>query len=187
METPSKRKLGCAWFCVPLLLIIVGIALPAIPIIKAYGKPTYTKRFVAPGSTEVQVAQAGGYMLWFENRTIYEGRTYSANSSLPSGLEMKLRNKETDETIPLSKTMNAHVTVGGEERHSVASFNLPAPGKYELTVSGTPSTQSMVFSFRRDWFWNVFRSVFVLGIFGAVMVFAAIIALIVIFVLRCRR
>ncbi len=103
-------------------------------------------RLKAPGSVEIKVEDVGTYTLSNNFSTVYQGKSYSDSSKLPDGMTFLLTNKTTGETVPLTSGMNSTMTSGEEKSCSVGSFEVKAPGKYVLTISGNQKPRIFTFS-----------------------------------------
>ena len=110
MAKRSKQGAGCLCYLIALAMIVLGICCPLIPGLYRYWKQPYTKQFLVPGSVEVQLSRGGDYTLWHDYRTILNGRSYSASTNLPAGLQISLKNRTTGESIAMYKRGDATFT-----------------------------------------------------------------------------
>lgn len=129
-------------------IFVLSIILPVIIIVTMLIANDKGTKFQAPGSIEVNVEEVGKYSLSNNFATIYQGKSYSTSEDLPSGMTFILVNKNTGENVPMQTGLKSTTTSGSDKSASVGNFEITAPGKYVLTVSG--NKQPRVFSFGKS-------------------------------------
>lgn len=153
LPAPVTPRRG--WYVLAVLLVLAGLmVLPAAIILPILTMPAPVQ-FLVPGSTNLNLAEPGKYVLWHDTETIFNGRTYSGGP-LPDGLSMELSNAVTSTIVPLVPDSSTTMSMGGTSRRSVASFAVGTPGLHVLRVTGT--TPPMVFSFAKSGWGNLLWS-----------------------------
>lgn len=181
----SKGASGCFKYVIALGLIGLGVCCPILPGLYRYWHEPYVKSFLVPGSVEVVLPRSGAYTLWHEYRTVFNGKSYSASTNLPSGLQVVLKSRVTGASFALQQEGEYTFTIGRTAARGVGSFSIPTPGRYLVSVSG-PVHQPLVFSFREDWLFAVVGQTFLLFLVGAVLVASGGV-LLVVFIWRSFR
>lgn len=129
-----------------IILCTAAVLAPGLwilSLVNAYEDRTVS--FRAPGTLEVKVEAPARYFVWNEYRTIFEGRTYSSEKSLPEGVEFLLEDVETGEALPLQTNATISFSTGGRQRTSIGYFSIEERGGYRLTIRGLE--QPRIFSF----------------------------------------
>ncbi len=137
-----------------------------------------------PGKTTLSVAEAGVVTVWHDHRTLYEGRTVNHPEDLPGGYSFVMRDASGAE-LPMNRGMSMTMESGATERVAVGTFELPAPGDYELVISGPPA-EPRVFSVGEGTvmgglgpFFGGFFGAMLLGLAGLGLIIGGIIVLVV--------
>lgn len=105
-------------------------------------------QFLGPGTNEVVVVKPGNYYLWSDYETLFQGRSYQFPESIPGGLEFKLMDAGTKQTIEMTSDISTKVSSGRNKSTSIGRFQLDHPGKYMISVTG--DSPERVFSFSGD-------------------------------------
>jgi len=145
-------------------------------------------RVVVPGTSEVELVEAGEYAIFHEYRSVIDGKTFSGGASL-AGMQVSLTAKDTGEEIKLSPmTVNSTYNMSGRSAYGVFSANIDAPGLYEISayypegVSGPDTVLSLSHGFVGDLLVTIFSSIAILG--GSIL--AAILIVVTTLVLRAK-
>jgi hypothetical protein len=148
-----------------LALAIFGVPGGVLWLVLNQPKPS---PFLAPGPCDFTATQPGKYVLWHEYDTVFNGVTYSSNT-LPSGLTINCRDAISGTNLPIRADRGATMSTMNVRRESVAAVDIPAPGRYLVSVEG--STQPMLFSFG-----PAILGKFLGAIFGAIPIVFALLA-----------
>jgi len=139
------------WYLVSVILILGGLALAIGPTVSVIMHRSPPVQFVAPGTKEINVVEPGTYTLWNDYEAIFQGRSYSTPSnSLPDGLHVKLRRKDTGANLEMRSSFGTYMRSGSTASRSIGCFALKQPSRYELSVTN-PSSNPLLFSFGKDW------------------------------------
>lgn len=130
----SRQKPGRIWYIAAAAIAFAGCIGGAAMAWRAFTLITDVEQFLAPGSVAVEVAAPGDYLLWHNYRTVFKGRAYSAEKSLPDGVRFRVDGPGGAVTV--SGTHGTTSTIGETESVSVASFPAITPGRYEVAVEG---------------------------------------------------
>ncbi len=108
------------------------------------------QRFLAPGSTQVQLAEPGDYLIWHEHRTLYEGRSYDVAAALPGGARFAV--EAPGGGAVAVEPFGAMTSEASQGRSvSVARFSAPAAGAYRVSVQGAFEPRPMSVAPNRLW------------------------------------
>ena len=130
-----------AWYGVAVVLILaalVSVVWEIFFIISLVGGGT---EFLAPGRKKIDISEPGRYVVWYKNRTMYEGRTYSSDAQLPDGTTITVLGPPYDTNgipreMPVTPSTGTSVQSGLSESHSVCTFEAARPGRYIVEVAG---------------------------------------------------
>jgi hypothetical protein len=126
--SPSRWLYGLA-----ALIVVVGIVLFIVVIVSTIsdiGKSL--THVVVPGSHDITLEKPGAYIVFYEYRSVVDGRLFSTNESLP-GLHCTLVNvQNSDEIVLRPAAVDANYSVGGRAGFAVFEFTIDQPGTYEL-------------------------------------------------------
>jgi hypothetical protein len=96
---------------------------------------------VVPGTTDIELSEPGRYTIFYEHRSVVDGRVFDTPETLP-GLEIRLVSKETGVPVTLmAPGSDASYSIRGRSGRSVLSFRIDTPGTYTLTGEYAPGTQ----------------------------------------------
>ncbi len=155
---PSQRiKPGRHWYVVAALLIAFAIlCVPGFVFWFVFNQPKPTT-FLSPGPLAFTATQVGKHTLWHEYDTIFNGIMYSSNA-LPSGFQIRCRDGNSGAELPVISDRGASMSTGNVRRESVAAVDIPSPGRYLISVEGSP--QPILFSFGPAVLGKVLGSIF---------------------------
>ena len=148
------------WYLLPVMVALASIVMVPFWIVAVtVRKATYGVQFTVPGAKELQIPRTGKYVLWDEVDTWFEGQHFSNSSNLPPGIRVQLFVAGSTNSVPMISGMPSTVRVGQTVRHSVGTFRIERPGKYQVVVTGQFPVR--VFYFRDSLitqFWSVMVS-----------------------------
>lgn len=127
----------------------------------------------APGTAMFTAKEGGTVTLWHNYIDVFEGKTVANDAALPSGFSFELRPAGSSSVvIPFAATgMNSTMTTGTTHKSGLGTFELPAPGDYELIALAAPG-ESRVVSLSEGAFMENFGSIF--GMIGGSVILALI-------------
>ena len=169
VRLPPRRYYGIA-----AALFLGGIATAVLPTFLVLFHHPPSVQFVAPGTNEVQIVEPGAYMLWHDYETVFDGRVYSSTTnSLPDGLEIRLRNKDSARAVDLRLNRTTYWSTGSTSRQSIGVFDIPTRGAYELSVAGRAAP--FVVSFGKPWGLKLLAAIGIAGPIGALMAITGVV------------
>ena len=177
-KTPVSRL----WYMLALavfLLCTTGVIVTVYKAIKSFPEG---KQFLAPGSLTLTVEQPGEYVIWDEQVTFFNGKSYQNSEDLPGGIQIAVRDLQSGRTFQFSPSSGGTETIGNVKRKSIGDVALDRPGNYIIEVSG--SFPERVFYVRRSAISTVLRGIAISAAFGLIGWILAPIAAIVVYVKR---
>jgi hypothetical protein len=151
MTPPEKLRIQPQhrWYLFPAALFALCVTGGTLWIVLAIaGAGRGGLLFTAPGSAELEIANPGRYQVWNVNDAVIDGRRFTAPAALPPMIMFRIVEQRTGRQIPLVlPALTVREEQGGPLRASVGTFDAPAPGRYEISVSG--SFPSRAFSITR--------------------------------------
>lgn len=134
----------------------------------AIGLITDSTQFLAPGRVAIEVVKPGDYLIWYNYRAVFQGRTYAAEKSLPDGVVFRVVGPDGE--VALAGANGATSTLGETVSVAVASFSAGTAGHYEIAVEG--DFPARVFSVGLDNLARVFAFIFG-GVVAVMLAFSA--------------
>jgi hypothetical protein len=88
---------------------------------------------IVPGEASVNVEEPGDFVIFYESRSVVDGRTFSTGP-LP-GMTLRLVSDSTGEPVEFTEpSTTVSYDVGGRSGESIAAFAVDEPGDYTLTA-----------------------------------------------------
>ena len=115
-------------------IVIAGVGLFAFFLLRAVNDYTPHIRAAVPGTHNIELDDAGKYTVFYEYRSVIDGRVYSTGETLSEILVMVRRDRESE---PLELVKPAHRTSydhGARAGGSMLEFQIEEPGTYEFTA-----------------------------------------------------
>jgi len=178
----DKQPVSRLWYMLALvvfLLCTTGVIVTAYKAIKAFPEGA---QFSAPGSLTFTVRQPGEYVIWDEQVTFFNGRSYRSSEELPGGMQITVRDAQSGSALQLSPSSGANETIGNTRRKSIGTVLFDRPGNYTIEVAG--SFPERVFYVRRSAASTVLSGIAISAAFGLIGWVLAPIAAIVVYVKR---
>jgi uncharacterized membrane protein len=122
------------------------------------------RQFIAPGKLVLDVQQPGKQVVWYDYRTVFQGRTYDNAEQVPDGVRIRVTIAENGQAVEVEPNRGMSSKMSSADSTSVASFEVAAPGRYEIQVEG--AFEPRVFSVGESQLAPIFGAV--LGALGAV-------------------
>ena len=101
-------------------------------------------RFLGPGRLALHVEQPGKIVIWHDQRTVFQGRSYDAPEKLPPGVRFRAVEEASGRELAVGATMASSSESGNSRRVAVAQFRAEQPGKHLVLVEG--AFEPLVFS-----------------------------------------
>jgi hypothetical protein len=129
--TPSRW-----YYLLSLFIVSVGAGLFFLIMFKGLsGIPDKLAQMEAPGTAEMTFAEPGKYTVFYEHRSVIEGKVYDTGENL-SGLWVTVVSKETGSPVPLVQpSVSTSYEVGNRAGVSVLEFNIERPGVYQVSAT----------------------------------------------------
>jgi len=140
-DTGTRRK-----YTLGILLIVVGaigfIAF-VVFLLKQIGEQSPKIQIVVPGIHEIQIVEPGRYTIFYEYRSVVDGKVFLTGESLPSEIFIALHFKDGfQEVTLLQPSMNNTYSIGGRAGVSLLEFTVEKPGTYVISASYAKGTQA---------------------------------------------
>lgn len=162
MAAPARTP-GKGWYVLAGAAALAGFLAAAGVIASLLFQYDEGVQFLAPGSKSLDLAK-GRHVVWNDHATVFEGRSYDSSKNLPDGTQITVTDA-SGATVALRRTSGSTFRGGGTERVSVVEFEVPRPGRHEVTVRG--HFPPRVFSVGPDLVWLLLCSIF--GAIGLVL------------------
>lgn len=179
---PDHKPVSRVWYFLALgvfLLCTAGVIITIYGAVKSFPEGT---QFQAPGSVTITVKQPGEYVIWDEQVTFFNGKSYQNSEDLPGGVQIKVRDEQTGRPFQFSPSTGGTETIGNVKRKSIGDVSINSPGTYIIDVSG--SFPERVFYVRRSALSNVLKGIATVGVLGLAGWVIAPIAALVVYVKR---
>ncbi len=116
--------------------VIAGVAAAVALVLQFIAVIDQGQQFLAPGKRAFNVERPGKYLVWNDYRTVFQGRTYDVPERLPEGLHIVVTEAASGKPLEVSSSRGASSKTAEADRVSIASFEAPVPGRYEVVVEG---------------------------------------------------
>lgn len=129
----AKIKFNRLWIGIPITIIIAGLLSIVFLIIGfVKGSEKDTSRIVVPGEQAINLTKPGAYTIFYEFRSIVNGKSYITESNLV-GLRCALVNISSGkEVLLLEPSGYTHYNNWAREGTSVLEFKIKKTGKYQF-------------------------------------------------------
>jgi hypothetical protein len=149
--SPATIKPSKIWYLIGSLLITVGVGVGIALIVRGAlnFKSTidHFARLKAPtnGPAVLEVKRSGGYWVFYEYTSHFEGQDYSTGKSTPEGLKVTVTDPE-GKAIPVDLDVPdfSYPKLDGRAGRLFASFSVTKPGSYTIEVSARNGTAFVV-------------------------------------------
>ena len=119
------------------------------------------EQFLAPGRRTINVERPGKVVIWHDQRTVFQGRSYDAPDRLPAGARIRVIEEASGRELEVGATFGASSESGNSRRVAVAQFRAVQPGRHLVLVEGT--FEPRVFSAGADFLprllWSIFGAI----------------------------
>jgi hypothetical protein len=186
MDQTKIKPSAWLYFLAPLVMIAGAACFALFLFGNLSGLGDSLTRIVVPGKGEVELRDAGKYIIFHEYQSVVGDKIYSGSDSL-AGLQCAVRSRATGAQIKLMPaSMSSSYSVGSRAGASAFEFTIDQPGVYEVS-GGYPAGQAgpeTVLAIGRGFIGTIFGTVFggLAIMFGSFLIAIAIV--VVIFVKR---
>ncbi|MFI4998540.1 MAG: hypothetical protein ACHQK9_01570 [Reyranellales bacterium] len=167
------------WFVLAGAIALGGLAGAVFYILpRLGGMEARLTRVVMPGSAALTLGDAGKYTIYYERKSVVDGRYYASETA--DGLGLRLVTEATGAVVPLSESAgNSSYTIGNREGSSIFTFVVPQPGAYRITgeLAGGRAEPKVVLAVEHGMLGAMFQTIFgaiaiafvSLGVAGAIV------------------
>jgi len=133
-RTEKRITKPSRWYYVLAALVFVLGAAGGIAYAGASLRVGANPRVVVPGTHEIQLDDSGKYTIFYEYRSLVDGRLYSTNESIPA-IHVSLTAEDTLLPIEVSKpSVTSSYGTNHYSGKSLLEFNIDERGEYILTA-----------------------------------------------------
>jgi uncharacterized membrane protein len=148
------RVPGLWWYTLAGTVFLAGLAIAAALVWRFVANFEPATRFLAPGEVRLSLARPGEYLIWYEHRTVYEGRAFDLPPRMPDGTRYRVRGPGGEVVLPRGDgPMKLELSSEERDRRSVAvgHFEATQPGPYLIAVEGSFEPRVMAVGPNRLW------------------------------------
>lgn len=135
-------------------------------------------RVLAPADTYIDL-EAGGYTIFHEHVSSYDGKFISTSSEDINGLEIRIVDLEGDKIVIGPSRANANYAVNSREGYSIFSFDIEEAGRYHIIIENDQEVMINISNM------NIFS--FVKSIFTFIILFVAVSILVVLIIVKKKK
>lgn len=130
---------GRWWYLVAVLVALAGLAVAGLLVLKTIlGAGKDLQRVVMPGEVEVLLDEPGTYTIYYEYRSVVDGRMFATAGSDVSALQVSVEEVATGEGVSLTPPGgNVEYEFGPHAGRAVFNFEVEQPGGY-VVAAGYP-------------------------------------------------
>jgi hypothetical protein len=130
--TPIRPSGWYYWLALPLIVLGTYIGTHIFSYGLRHATDSLTQ-IVVPGEINLALQSGKSYTVFYEQRSIVNGRIYSSRNSL-SGLQCRLSPQDHEGSIPLRNPgSTANYTIGGRSGRSILQFSVARDGEYHFS------------------------------------------------------
>lgn len=124
------------YYLLSLLVIGCGVAIFFLILFKGLsGIPAKLTQMEAPGTSEMTFAEPGTYTIFYEHRSVVEGRVYDTGGNL-SGLRCTVVSGETGAPVSVVQASGrTSYALGNRAGRSILEFSIDRPGLYQVSAT----------------------------------------------------
>ena len=151
----GRASFPAGWFVAAGLVALAGIVVATLLILRFVSVYERPARFLAPGTTSVEIGRPGRYIVWHEHSTVFDGRIFELPEKLPHGVQLEVRAPDGRALHAEPASMSAKW--GSVKRAAIVSFEASSPGRY--TVSAQGDAPPFVVAVGADFTWPLLRAI----------------------------
>jgi hypothetical protein len=134
----AKRRPGVTGYWLAAIIAVVGVAIAVVAGVGAIrsimGVSSGLDRFIAPGTTTLTLEEAGGYKVYHEHVSFFQGQTFNNPAGPPPNMVLSVTRASTDAAIASGPAMSETYTLGNAQGTAVWQFSVSEPGDYVISV-----------------------------------------------------
>lgn len=177
-----KRNPSLGWLALAPLLFLLGVGGGTAILFRQIMQLPAGHTFQAPSVQTIDITESGTYLLWHNNRVLFNGTVFNKTAFLPDQTVIRL--EQDGQVISPQRSWGATTTSGQRQKIEVGRYNLTQPGSYRLSVSGF--TEPHVFTFGQSALGNLFMASILCLILNLIGWFGTPLFIALIFILRSR-
>jgi len=152
-------KAGVKTIITGIILFVLGaFVVPLAVILSLIFDDSNEVQFKIPATTQVTVEEPGRYYLWNEYQTVFKGISYNRSKNIPDGIEIKIRNKKTDELYEFVSDTSISSSSRGSSRKSIGYIEVHDVGSIDIEIAG--GNEEIIFSFSQFGLWAILGLIF---------------------------
>lgn len=129
-------KQGRLFYFIGIIVLVFGIATfsycAASFIIIFSALP---QEIIGPGKEAIVLKEKGTYSIFYEKKSIIDGKPLISGSSNISGIKCMITNKGNGNKIPVKPDTSSTFSYGDRQGVSILAFDINEPGTYEFLVT----------------------------------------------------
>lgn len=140
------------------MFVLGAFAAPLAIILSIIFTDSNEVQFKIPGNTLYTIKEPGRYYLWNEYQTIYEGLSYNRSKSIPDGIRITIRDKETGSLFDFIGYTSMSSTGSASAKNSIGYIDAQNIGTISINIAG--GNEERIFSFSKFGLWKILGRVF---------------------------
>jgi hypothetical protein len=131
------------WYLVAVLVALAGVAVAGFLVVRTIsGAGEDLQRLVVPGEVEVLLDEPGTYTIYYEHRSVVDGRMFATAGTDVSALLVVVEEADTGEDVQLTAPRgNVEYEFGPHAGRAVFNFSVGDPGGYLVKARYPEGTQ----------------------------------------------
>lgn len=155
------------------LAVLIALAGSAVFIVFLFGTlgglTKGLQQVIVPGSHEMTFYKTGTYFVYYEYKSVVDGKVYSTGETL-SGLQCSVKHMASGARTRIEPaSASSDYTMGGRAGKAILQFAIDEPGTYEFSAWYEDGGQDIVLAVGQDFTMGLFVSIFggIAILFGA--------------------
>lgn len=135
----SGGSAGRTWYLVAVLVALAGLVVAGLVVWRTLSEAgADIQRLVVPGQAELVLDPPGTYTIYYEHRSVVDGRVFATAGTDVSALQVSVEEVATGEGVSLTPPSgNVQYEFGAHAGRAVFNFPVEEPGGY-LISAGYP-------------------------------------------------
>jgi hypothetical protein len=132
----EKIKPSKVFYGISAVVLVAGIILFAVSLVTGITSAIHNinTRVVVPGVSDIELNQAGKYKIYFEKKSVLDGKVYHTDDI--DGLTIRLTNSNTGNPVELNNpSVSSNYSLGGREGTCIFEFEINEPGTYLMETN----------------------------------------------------
>lgn len=130
------------YYGLAVLVLVIGLSIFTWSLFSGIsGSTAGLIQVVAPGTSDLDLKEAGEYTVFYENQSYADGRFFSTGDNIP-GLKIEVMEKSTGNKFSTySPPGSLTYRMGGRFGRAILTFQVNSPGVYQLRASYPPGQE----------------------------------------------